>query len=99
MVEAWLDVDAVARIETPAVVVDLDRVEANIARMAAAMRDRDVALRPHAKTHKSLEFGRRQLSAGAIGLTVATLGEAEVFTAGGGGAAFLSSPLFAGGAQ
>jgi D-serine deaminase-like pyridoxal phosphate-dependent protein len=61
------------------VVVDLDRVEARIAGMAAVMRERGVALRPHAKTHKSIELARRQLAAGAVGLTVATLGEAEVF--------------------
>jgi D-serine deaminase-like pyridoxal phosphate-dependent protein len=99
MVEAWLDADAAARIETPAIVVDLDRVEANIARMASAMRDRGVALRPHAKTHKSLEFGRRQLSAGAIGLTVATLGEAEVFAAGGIRDLFIAYPLLASGSK
>jgi len=52
MDEAWLDAGARARVETPAIVVDLDRAEANIARMAAAMRDRGVALRPHAKTER-----------------------------------------------
>jgi len=83
MTEAWLDGDARAGPDTPAVLVDLDRVDANIARMAATMRERGVALRPHAKTHKSLAVGRRQLAAGAVGLTVATLGEAEVFADGG----------------
>ena len=83
MTEAWLDGDARAGLDTPAVLVDLDRVDANIARMAATMRERGVALRPHAKTHKSLAVGRRQLAAGAVGLTVATLGEAEVFADGG----------------
>ncbi|MGZ8513586.1 MAG: alanine racemase [Candidatus Limnocylindrales bacterium] len=83
MDEPWLDAEAQAQIETPAIVVDLDRADANIDRMAAVMRGRGVALRPHAKTHKSLEFGRRQLAAGAVGLTVATIGEAEVFADGG----------------
>ena len=52
-------------------------------RWPALMRERGVALRPHAKTHKSLEFARRQIAAGAAGLTVATIGEAEVFADGG----------------
>ncbi len=99
MSTAWLDAGALAGIETPAIVVDLDRVEANIAQMSAAMRDRGVALRPHAKTHKSLEFGRRQLAAGAVGLTVATLGEAEVFADGGFDDLFVAYPLIARGAK
>lgn len=97
MSEARLDADGLARIETPAVVVDLDRADANIARMAAFMRDRGVALRPHAKTHKSLEFGRRQLAAGATGLTVATIGEAEVFADGGIDDLFIAYPLIVNG--
>ena len=63
--------------------------------MASVMRERGVALRPHAKTHKSLEFGRRQLRAGAVGLTVATIGEAEVFAAGGVDDLFIAFPLVA----
>ena len=46
-----------ATIDTPALVVDLDRMDAAIARMADAMSERGVALRPHAKTHKSIEVG------------------------------------------
>src|SRR5512146_2248482 len=99
MPEAWLDADALARIETPAVVVDLDRMDANLERMAAFMRERGVALRPHAKTHKSLEFGRRQLALGAVGLTVATIGEAEVFAAGGIDDLFIAYPLIARGSK
>ncbi|MFL5685410.1 MAG: hypothetical protein ACJ77D_05095, partial [Chloroflexota bacterium] len=71
-----------ATIDTPALVVDLDRVDAAISRMAEAMSDRGVALRPHAKTHQSVEIGRRQVAAGAVGLTVGTIGEAEVFADG-----------------
>ena len=79
MTEGLLD-DAGARaLDTPAVVVDLDRMDARIASMAALMRERGIALRPHAKTHKSIEVARRQMAAGAIGLTCATIGEAEVF--------------------
>ncbi len=79
MQEASLDTRSRPSLQTRAGVVDLDRVEGSVSRMAAAMRERAVALCPYARTHKSLEFGRRQLAAGAVGLTVATLGEAEVF--------------------
>jgi D-serine deaminase-like pyridoxal phosphate-dependent protein len=66
-------------LRTPALVVDLDRLEANVARMAARAVTGGFALRPHAKTHKCLQVGARQLAAGAVGLTVATVAEAEVF--------------------
>ncbi len=95
MTEAWLDGDARAGLDTPAVIVDLDRLDANIARMAATMRERGVALRPHAKTHKSLAVARRQLAAGAVGLTVATIGEAEVFADGGIEDLFIAYPVMA----
>ncbi len=62
---------------TPAVVVDLDVVEKNLDRMTAACRHNRVALRPHAKTHKTLEVARMQLERGAIGITVAKVGEAQ----------------------
>jgi D-serine deaminase-like pyridoxal phosphate-dependent protein len=70
-------VDAL-ELDTPAVYVDLDLLEANIAEMQARCRRFGVALRPHAKTHKIAAIARLQLDAGAIGLTVAKLGEAEV---------------------
>ncbi|GAB2518547.1 D-threo-3-hydroxyaspartate dehydratase [Corynebacterium atrinae] len=60
---------------TPIVRIDLDRLRANIASMAAS----EIPLRPHVKTHKIPEIARLQLAAGARGLTVATVGEAEVF--------------------
>ena len=82
-----------ATIDTPALLVDLDRVDAAIGRMAMAMRERGVALRPHAKTHKSLEVGRRQIEAGAAGLTVGTVGEAEVFADGGIADLFIAYPM------
>jgi D-serine deaminase-like pyridoxal phosphate-dependent protein len=92
---AWLDGDARAQLDTPTVIVDLDRVDANIERMAAIMRERGVALRPHAKTHKSLALARLQLEAGAVGLTVATIGEAEVFADGGVEDLFIAYPVMA----
>ena len=69
------------RLDTPAMLVDLDIAEANIASMAAFARRAGLRLRPHVKTHKSLAFASRQLAAGAAGLCVATVSEAEVFAA------------------
>jgi D-serine deaminase-like pyridoxal phosphate-dependent protein len=83
-------------LETPAVLVDIRRLERNLARMAAAADVAGVALRPHAKTHKCVPIARRQLSGGAIGLTVATLAEAELFAAGGCPSIFIAYPLWAG---
>jgi D-serine deaminase-like pyridoxal phosphate-dependent protein len=74
---------ALADIETPALLLHLDVVERNLAFMAGRARELGVRLRPHAKTHKCVELGRRQLAHGASGLTVATLTEAEAFVAGG----------------
>ncbi len=68
-----------AEIATPALVVDLDVLEANIAAMAERCRDLGVALRPHIKTHKCHEIGRLQLDAGARGITASTLYEAKSF--------------------
>ena len=82
-----------AAIDTPALVVDLDRMDAAIERMQRSMTERGVALRPHAKTHKSVEVARRQLAAGAAGLTVGTIGEAEVFADAGIDDIFIAYPL------
>jgi 3-hydroxy-D-aspartate aldolase len=68
---------------TPALVLDLDRLDANIASMAAHARGYGYALRPPAKIHKSVEIARRQVAAGALGQCCATLAEAEVMVAGG----------------
>jgi D-serine deaminase-like pyridoxal phosphate-dependent protein len=65
-------------IDTPAMVVDETILHRNIAEMAALARSHGVALRPHIKTHKTPEIVRLQLAAGAIGITCAKLGEAEV---------------------
>ena len=65
-------------IDTPALVIDLDRVESNIQAMASLAREGGVRLRPHTKTHKMPEIARLQVDAGASGITCATLGEAEV---------------------
>ena len=65
-------------LDTPVAVVDLDVMERNILSMAAFASDADVHLRPHIKTHKVPEITRKQLEAGATGITCAKLGEAEV---------------------
>ena len=65
-------------LDTPALYVDLDALERNIARMQEQCRAWGVALRPHVKTHKIPEIAELQLDAGAIGITVAKVGEAEV---------------------
>ena len=70
---------AVAELETPALVIDLDRVERNIARVASYAREHGLGLVPHAKTHKTEAIARLQLAAGATGLTVAKSTEAEAF--------------------
>jgi len=66
-----------ADIDTPALLLDLDRVERNIATMAKFFAAQSSNLRPHFKTPKCPEVARRQLEAGAIGITCAKLGEAE----------------------
>jgi D-serine deaminase-like pyridoxal phosphate-dependent protein len=84
---------SVETLPTPAVVVDLDVLERNVARMADAARAAGVRLRPHAKTHKCPEISRLQRAAGAWGLTVAKVGEAEVFVAAGFDDLFVAYPV------
>ncbi|MGW2253969.1 alanine racemase [Kitasatospora sp. NPDC001660] len=83
-------------IDTPDIMVELDVLDRNIERMAAALRARGLRLRPHAKTHKMPEIAARQLGAGAVGLTVATIGEAEVFAEHGVADLFIAYPLWIG---
>ncbi len=65
-------------IDTPAVVVDLDVVEANVRRFQAYCDDHGLGLRPHIKTHKIPEFAALQMKAGAVGINCQKIGEAEV---------------------
>jgi D-serine deaminase-like pyridoxal phosphate-dependent protein len=90
-----LQVEGLPPVETPCIVVDRDVMERNIDRMQQTMSSAGVALRPHAKTHKSLTIGRLQIDAGAVGLTVATIGEAEVFADGGVRDIFIAYPVWA----
>ncbi|WP_413320324.1 alanine racemase [Agrococcus sp. 1P02AA] len=87
------------RVSTPAPVVLIDVVEENIRRMQAFADAHGKALRPHVKTHKSVEIGRMQLEAGAIGLTAGTLSEAEIFAEAGCDDIFLAYPLWASGTK
>ena len=70
-------------VETPALLLHRDVMERNLTHMAGRAKKLGVALRPHIKTHKCLELGRRQLALGAAGVTVSTLFEAETFARGG----------------
>lgn len=70
-------------IDTPALVVDLDALEGNIARMPAVVKDSPVRLRPHAKSHKCAEIAKRQVAAGAVGVCSQKVSEAEALVAGG----------------
>ena len=70
-------------IETPAAVVDLDRLEINLARWQAECDRAGLANRPHIKTHKCVEIARRQVALGARGVTCQTLFEAETMVEGG----------------
>jgi D-serine deaminase-like pyridoxal phosphate-dependent protein len=71
------------RLETPALVLDLDALEHNIANLAEHAVRNGYKLRPVAKVHKSVEIARRQMAAGAIGQCCATLAEAEIMVAAG----------------
>lgn len=68
---------------TPCLVLDLERFESNLKKMTRFARERSLALRPHAKTHKCVEVARRQIAEGATGVCVATIAEAEVMMRGG----------------
>lgn len=79
---------------TPELVVDRVVLEANVATMARRIGAVDAGLRPHVKTHKCLEIAHLQAEAGARGITVATVGEAEVFAAAGFDDLFLAFPVW-----
>src|SRR5947209_13571903 len=73
----------VAEVETPALMIDLDALDRNIAKMAEFARASGVRVRPHAKTHKSTAIALRQIALGAVGQCVQKVGEAEVIVGGG----------------
>ncbi|BCW10562.1 hypothetical protein NtRootA4_16230 [Arthrobacter sp. NtRootA4] len=82
------------RIDTPAPIVLIDVMQDNIDRMQAFATHRNLDVRPHVKTHKCLEIGRRQVKAGAVGITAGNVGEAEVFAAAGFDDIFIAYPIW-----
>ena len=70
-------------LDTPALVLDLDKLEQNIAAMRASLAGTNVGARPHAKTHKSADIAKLQIAAGAVGVCTAKLSEAEALFAAG----------------
>jgi D-serine deaminase-like pyridoxal phosphate-dependent protein len=69
---------SIDQLDTPAIVIDLDRMERNLAKLSAYCQASGLQLRPHTKTHKIPELAKRQIAAGAHGITVAKIGEARV---------------------
>ena len=84
-----------ARLMTPALVLDLDAMERNIERMRSFAAEKNIGLRPHCKTHKSINIARLQIEAGALGIGAATLGEAEIMGGAGIPGVLVTSPVIA----
>jgi len=74
---------ALEEVDTPALVLDLDALERNLLRMADAVKESGVRLRPHAKSHKCAEIARAQIAAGAVGVCCQKVSEAEALAQGG----------------
>lgn len=85
--------DSLHDIDTPSLIVDLDAFERNLVKMARFARASNVALRPHAKTHKCVEVAKRQIALGAVGQCVQKVGEAEALVAGGIGDVLVSNQV------
>ena len=81
-------------LSTPALTIDLDILERNLDRMSAYCRAHGLGLRPHTKTHKTPEVARMQMDRGAVGLTVAKVGEAEVMAAAGLDEVLIAYPIW-----
>lgn len=86
---------SVAAIDTPALVIDLDAMERNLAHMAAYARAHGLRLRPHAKMHKSAELARLQMAHGAVGVCVQKTDEALVLARGGVTDIYISNEVIA----
>jgi 3-hydroxy-D-aspartate aldolase len=80
-------------VPTPALLVDIDILDRNIAIMADWSRQTGVKLRPHAKAHKCVEVGQRIMAAGALGISCATIGEAETMALGGISGILITAPM------
>src|SRR5579871_422004 len=80
-------------LNTPALVIDIEALDRNISAMAGFAAANGLKLRPHAKTHKSVDIARRQIAAGAVGVCCAKLGEAEALAEGGIDGILITSPV------
>jgi D-serine deaminase-like pyridoxal phosphate-dependent protein len=80
-------------LDTPALLVDIERLERNITRMASLVEETGVRLRPHVKAHKTVAISHKQIANGAIGIGVAKLGEAEIMALGGITDIMITTPL------
>src|SRR5437667_12606682 len=85
--------DSKESVDTPALLIDLDVLDRNIAAMAALAANTGIALRPHVKTHKSPLIAHRQMAAGAVGVCCAKVSEAEVMVAGGVADVHVTTPV------
>jgi D-serine deaminase-like pyridoxal phosphate-dependent protein len=84
---------ALAEVDTPALIIDLDAFERNLERMASFVRTAGVRLRPHAKTHKSPIIAGKQIALGAVGVCCQKVSEAEVMVDGGVGDVLVSNEV------
>ena len=84
-----------ADLNTPVLILDRAALDRNIAALAALAAAHGVGLRPHAKTHKSVDIAKRQLGAGALGVCCAKIGEAEALAGGGIKGILITSPVAA----
>lgn len=89
----------VEKVDTPSPIVLVDVMQRNIDHMQAFASGHGLTLRPHVKTHKSVEIGRLQVTAGAVGITAANVGQAEVFAAAGIDDIFLAYPVWPAGTK
>lgn len=87
--------DPIDAIDTPALVIDLDAMQRNLERMAEFARTHHLRLRPHAKMHKSATIAKLQVAAGAVGVCVQKVGEAEALAAHGVADIFVSNEVIA----
>ena len=81
------------RFQTPALLLDLDAFQRNVARMADKVRTAGRTLRPHVKSHKCVEIARRQIEAGAVGLCCASIHEVEIMAEAGFDGILLTAPV------
>lgn len=89
----------VDRVDTPMPIVLVDVMQRNIDRMQGFAVEHGLEVRPHVKTHKCVEIGRRQVEAGAVGITAGNVGEAEVFAGAGFEDIFLAYPVWPSGSK